>query len=153
MDVVFEEGSRDNVVHALNLPNGYTNRAKVPNNRIVPSWDVGFDVSTPGVPASGKQVVNSIPYTIEAMILSPGRVSRWMITEPAASSQDFPNNTTIADTVKGPQHPEGMQRPTDSRSQAFESGLFGGQSITLQPGDALSLTYSKAPSWRWRVVR
>jgi hypothetical protein len=152
-DVVFEEGSRDNVVHALNLPNGYTNKAKVPNNRIVTSWDVGFGVPTPPVPASGTYVVNATPFTIQAMIMSSGDVSRWTITEPEGSSQAFPNNTTIADTVRGPQHPEVAEGPQGTRSQTFDSGLFGGQAITIQPGDRLSLTYSEPPRWRWRAVR
>jgi hypothetical protein len=149
-DIVFEEGSRDNVVYALNLPNGYSNLAMIPNNRIVTSWDVGFDVPTPEVPASGRDVVNTTPYTIDAMILSPGKVSGWKITEPEAAPQDFPRNTTIADTVKGAQHPEKF---APARSQKFESGLSGGQSITLQPGDKITVTYSSPPAWRWRAVR
>ncbi|MDA4113189.1 MAG: hypothetical protein OK474_04000 [Thaumarchaeota archaeon] len=152
-DIVFEEGSRDNVVRAFNLPNGYTNKARVPNNRIITSWDVGFDVPTPPVPDSGRGVVNTTPYTIQAMIVSPGAVSQWSITEPGAASQAFPRNTTIADTVRGPQHPEKVQPSLDSRSQSFDSGFIVGQSITLQPGDRLLFTYSRPPSWRWRAVR
>ena len=48
-DIVFEPDARDNTIFAFNLPNGVTNRATIPTNRIIPNWPVGFDVSTPPV--------------------------------------------------------------------------------------------------------
>jgi hypothetical protein len=152
-DIVFEEESRDNTIYAMNLPNGYTNKAAVPTNKIVPSWEVGFDVPTSSVPRSGKEVMNETPYKVDVMIISPGAVSSWTITEAERAPQKFPNNTTIADTVKGPQHPEYMRTSPESRSVTFKSSLTSGQAIALEPGDAVKLLYTVAPTWRWRAVR
>jgi hypothetical protein len=135
-DIVFEEGSRDNTVYALNLPNGYTNNAAVPTNRIVPSWEVGFDVPTPPVPASGELSVNRTPFTVQVMIASAGKVSRWAITQAKDATDDLEEN----------------RRGTAPRAQDFR-GLTTGQIITLMPGDGVCFEHARPPSWKWKALR
>lgn len=57
-DVIFEASAKDNTIRALNLPNGITNNATTPTNRIILSRPAGFAVSTPPFPGSGKTLVN-----------------------------------------------------------------------------------------------
>ncbi|HID21267.1 MAG TPA: hypothetical protein EYP14_02570 [Planctomycetaceae bacterium] len=72
-DLVFEPDSRDNTVFAFDLPNGITNKARVPSNRVVPCGPVGFAVTTPPVPPSGRPVQNRNPYPVQVLVLAPGR--------------------------------------------------------------------------------
>jgi hypothetical protein len=122
-DLVFEEGSRNNTVFAYNLPNGLTNRAPTSNNRVIPNWSVGFDLATPPVPGSGSVLVNTTCFLVEVMITDPGQVSAWSL---------FDANGT---------------------EQAFLAGLHAGQAFSLEPGEAVKLSYGKAPGWRWRALR
>lgn len=122
-DVVFEASARDNLVTANMIPNGITNRAEVPTNRMITSYSVGYSIDTPQFPESGVQIMNQNPYPVSVEIVSPGAVSSW----------------TLADAV--------------TSSQAFEGQLFIGQSITLDPGDKIMFVYSEKPTWRWRALR
>ena len=57
-DLLFGPDSRDNTIFALSLPNGVTNRAAVPSDKVIPNWPIGFDIETPPVPARGDFLVN-----------------------------------------------------------------------------------------------
>lgn len=122
-DIVFQPAAKDNTVFVFGLPNGITNKATIPTNRIIPNWPVGFDVSTPALPASGAYLVNTSSYLVQVFILTPGEVSDW----------------TIAD-AKG-------------TSQTFAGALQVGQTFLLEPGDKAKFTYSKAPTWKWKALR
>jgi len=74
-DLVFEPDARANLVVAIDLPNGFTNLAITPTNRIVPCWPVGFEVETPSVPRSGETVSNRNPYRVEVILVEPGDVA------------------------------------------------------------------------------
>ena len=128
MDVVFEPEARDNAVHAFNLPNGFTNRAKMPTNRILPYSQVGFDVETPDFPRSGEVLTSRSAYLVEAFILTAGDVAEWSI------------------------------RDSRGAERTFKGGLSAGQSFLLEPGDQVCFNYlSKnshgVPSWSWKAIR
>jgi len=120
---VFEEEARNNTVSVWNLPHGITNKAKIPTNRIIQNEPVGFNVSTPAIPASGTYLVNTSAYLVEVFILSPGQVVDW----------------TIVDGV--------------GNAQTLSAGLFAGQTFLLEPGDKVKFNYTDAPTWRWRAFR
>jgi hypothetical protein len=122
-DLVFEEAARDNTVFLYNLPNGLTNNACYPNNRVVPNWTEGFNVKTPPFPNSGEVLVNRSSFTVEALILRNGKISQWSLADVNDQAQDIP------------------------------SGLFVGQSILLEPGDQVRFDYTEPPAWRWRALR
>jgi hypothetical protein len=136
-DIVFEPESRDNTVFAFSLPNGITNKATIPNNKIIPNWPVGFGIATPAVPATGEFAVNSHPYTVQVIILDAGEVSQWTLADPGPASP----------AVAGKPGPAGR-----SESQTISGGLTPGQTILLAPGDRVRFTYAKAPAWRWKAV-
>lgn len=150
-DIIFEPESRDNTIYAFNLPNGITNRATVPTNRIVPNWPVGFDVSTPSVPASGNSVVNTTPYTAQIIILTAGAVSSWTLTDAESPAQSYPRNLSLADNLNRPQLSE--PPPRAPINQTISAGFFPGQTIVLEPGEKIELTYSQAPTWKWKALR
>ena len=150
-DIVFEPDARDNTVFAFNLPNGITNRAETPTNRIIANWPVGFDVSTPPVPASGESIMNTTPYTVQVIILTPGTVSNWTLTDAGSTQQTYPRSLSLADNLKRPQLSPPPPRP--SSTQTISSGLFAGQTVTLEPGEKIQFTYSEAPTWRWKALR
>jgi len=129
-DIVFEPDSRDNTVFAFDLPNGITNLAKVPTNRIITNWPVGFDVSTPPVPPSGKPAVNRNPYPVQVLFTSGGRVSSWTLAGVEACEQ--PAKSAREQTIPGP--------------------LSAGQSVILQPGESIKLEYSQSPQWVWKAL-
>ncbi|MGD8749978.1 MAG: hypothetical protein PVG14_01075 [Anaerolineales bacterium] len=122
-DLVFEESARDNTVYVFKFPNGMTNRAKVPTNRIIQNLPPAFNLTSPPIPQSGSGLVNDTCYSVDIMILSPGQVSEWSIMD-----------------VHGNQ-------------QAFSSGVVTGQTICLDPGEQISLVYTKTPTWCWKASR
>jgi hypothetical protein len=122
-NIVFEAPALDNQVTVMNFPNGYTNNAEHPTNRIVSVKPIGFAVPTPDVPPSGTAIVNRNPYTIEVLILSSGSVSGWTLKD------------------------------ANGTEQTISAGLSSGQTISLEPGDAIQVEYTKMPAWRWRAVR
>jgi len=121
-NVIFEGPSRENLIIAVNLAEGITNNASIPTNRIIPTWPIGFSVATPPVPASGEEVVNRHPYTIEARIVTAGQVTEWIQTD------------------------------ANGVSQKFSGGLFTGHGFILQPGDKIGFSYTEPPTWRWRAL-
>jgi len=119
-DVVFEAEAAHNVVHMLHSRHGITNRATRPTNRVVLAGSAGFDVATPDVPPSGRGVVNRNPYPVTVIVLSPGDVSTWTLTD-----------------VKGV-------------GQAIRAGFTAGQCVQLSPGEKITITYTQPPIWRWK---
>ncbi len=122
-NVIFEETARDNLIIGVKLADGFTNNAIHPTNRIIPSGPIGFSVETPGVPASGEEVVNRLPYTVLARILHPGRVDGWIETD------------------------------ADGVVEQFSADLSAGQAFILEPGERIGFTYSEPPTWKWKAVR
>ena len=150
-DIVFQPDSRDNTIYATNLPNGITNNANHPTNRIVPNWPVGFGLPTPSVPQSGRPIVNRNPYTAEILILDPGKVTDWTLTDAGSTPQRLSRNLSLADNLRRP-----PMEPLPDRapvSHTIRGGLVAGQSIIVEPGDSVALTYTKAPEWAWRGLR
>lgn len=151
MDIVFEEDARDNTIMALNLPNGVTDRANVPTNKITTNWPVGFAVETPVIPASGEPIVNRSSFSVQVLILEPGTVLSWSMFDPGSTPQLNPYNLSLVDNLKGALNPVGPdQKKTEVR---IEGGLHSGQTFTLDPGDAISFDYSAPPKWRWKATR
>ncbi len=122
-DVVFEATAKNNLIAALRLPNGITNRAKQPTNRIITAAPVGYSIPTPQVPPSGREIVNRHPHPIEVRIVAPGKVSEWMETDALGNAR------------------------------TFRGGFSAGQSFTLDPGDTVRFTYEEAPAWVWKGLR
>jgi hypothetical protein len=122
-NVIFEPPARDNLVTAFELPNGLTNNAEHPTNRINLLKPVGFNVRTPDFPPFGKELTNREPYTIEATVLSAGSVTSWTIKD------------------------------ANGTAQKVSAGLSPGQRIVLEPGDAVTFEYQLAPTWKWRAMR
>ncbi len=122
-NVVFEPEAKDNIVYASKLPNGITNNATTPTNRIISCQPVGFDVNTPPFPASGKDALNRNPYPVGIIFLTPGTVSDWTLTD-----------------AKG-------------ISQTVSATLSAGQYLMLEPGDKIRFTYKTVPTWKWRASR
>jgi hypothetical protein len=149
-DIVFEPEARDNTIFAFNLPNGMTNKATVPSNRIIPNWPVGFDVVTPPVPASGAEAVNVNPYSVQVIIVTPGTVSDWTFTDVERRSAAVPHNLSLVDNLKRPPRP--LPPLGSPRSQTIAAGFTPGQAIILEPGERIKLTYAKAPTWRWKAL-
>jgi len=122
-NLIFEDTARDNLVFAVNLSEGITNNAKVPTNRIITSYPVGYSIETPPFPESGRELVNRQPYTVEVRILDPGQVSVWTQTD----GNGIPLTISAA--------------------------LSAGQSYILDPGDKIKFDYTKAPTWKWKALR
>jgi hypothetical protein len=120
-DLVFEADARDNIVHVFNLPNGVTNRARVPTNRILSNAPPGFDLTTPPVPLSGSETTNTTSMPVDIYILRTGQVSHWSI------------------------------RDSNGNNQEFATELLLGQTFRLEPGERIGFVYSKAPAWRWKA--
>jgi hypothetical protein len=121
-DVVFEASSKGNLVMAGRLPNGITNDAVQPTNRIIAARAGGFAVTTPPVPQSGHAMTNRLSTSVEIMIVQPGLVSAW----------------TLGDV--------------EGTLQQFDVALQVGQSIRLAPGESIQFDYTTEPHWRWRAV-
>lgn len=121
-NIVFEKPARDNLIVGVDLPNGITNNAEVPTNRIRSTAPMGYSIGTPPMPPSGERLVNRHPYVVEAQVVNAGDVTGWRLTDPDGSSQEF------------------------------SGGLFTGQTILLEPGDSVVFNYTKTPEWRWRAL-
>ncbi|MDP7619131.1 MAG: hypothetical protein QF652_02635 [Dehalococcoidia bacterium] len=123
MDLVFEADSRDNTVRTFGLPNGMTNKATVPTNRVVSNPAAGVDVLTPPVPRPGEDLLNTTCQTVEVFVLHSGDVSEWKICDARGSSR------------------------------TFSAGLLVGQSFVLDPGDGVRFEYDTPPTWDWKALR
>ena len=122
-DLVFEPDARDNTVYAFALPNGVTNAAQNPTNRLIMNQPVGFDVSTPGVSASDADIVNDSAHLVQAIILSPGNVSKWTLTD------------------------------AQGNAQTISAGLSAGQTLLLEAGDRVRFSYMEPPTWKSKALR
>ncbi|MDP7619929.1 MAG: hypothetical protein QF652_06785 [Dehalococcoidia bacterium] len=122
-NIVFEEGARDNTVHAFNLPHGITNNAENPTNRVVTNSTVGFAVETPAFPSSGSGLANTSSHTVEVFVTRPGNVSAWTIQD------------------------------ANGAAHTFEGELAVGQSFPLDPGDRVTFDYADRPDWVWKAMR
>jgi len=120
--LVFESDAKDNLVLAVNLANGITNRAAVPTNRIISCRSVGLGIDTPPVPPSGKDAVNRHPHAVEVLFLTPGKVSEW----------------TVADAA--------------GNAQSVSAGFSAGQTVTLQQGERIRFDAAAPPTWRWKAL-
>jgi hypothetical protein len=150
-DLVFQSDARENTVFALSLPNGYTNLARIPTNRIIPNWPVGFSVPTPDIPLSGEFITNTAPFSIQILILSPGDVSQWTLLEAERTMPSIPFNLSIVDNLRRPE--TRLQSAGEPEAQTIKGGLSAGQIILLEPGEQISFTYEQAPTWRWKALR
>jgi len=117
--IVFEATAEANRVTAMNLAGGLTNNATKPTSKVIVADPIGLAVDTPEIPVSGEPITNRSCLSIDALILDAGDVSEWTLTTADGVSQ----------TIPGP--------------------LQTGQSIALEPGDALIFHYTGIPSWRW----
>jgi hypothetical protein len=122
-DVVFEPSATDNLITAIRLPSGITNRAARPTNRIVGTEPIGYGIATPPVPASGAEIINRYPHLVQVRILAPGKITQWTETDAAGNVRTFPGE------------------------------LHAGQTLTLEPGDKLRLRYTQPPRWIWKGLR
>jgi hypothetical protein len=121
-NIVFGPEAADNIIHALNLPQGITNNARTPTNRIIPAEPVGFALDTPPVPPSDKALTNLHPYPVNVIITAAGNVTAWTLTDAKGVFQRIP------------------------------APLTAGQTITLQPGEKIILSYTTPPTWRWKAA-
>ena len=117
--IIFETSAVENFFVNGILPEGFTNNATNPTNRIIKTGVLGYGFSTPSVPASGIDVVNTFPYPVEVQIVTAGQVSAWTVTD------------------------------ANGTFQTFNNGLFVGQRFGLNPGYKVRFTYTQAPTWRW----
>ena len=122
-NLVFESPSRDNYIFAVTLPQGFTNRATHPTNKLILTTPVGYSIETPPLPPTGEALENRLPYTIEVTFLTSGQVSGRSITD------------------------------ANGKSQSISAPLLAGQTLILDPGDKVTLSYSEAPTWVWRALR
>ena len=123
--IVFEDSARDNLVYLMKpIAKNYEiiNNATVPTNRVITTYSVGFDVETPTIADSGKEIENRTSYTVEVNILDAGEVTSWKKTDP------------------------------NRKSSLFEGKLFVGQSFILAPGDKIQFNYTQAPRWVWKAL-
>jgi hypothetical protein len=118
--VIFEGPAERNRIEMVYPASGYTNNAAKPNNVIVPQVSAGFGIETPSVPASGEALVNRTPFNVEVLVTAAGEVTGWTLTDTNGASQDFAASWSV------------------------------GQRFPLAPGEAITVTYTAAPTWRWR---
>jgi hypothetical protein len=168
--IVFESTARNNIVETLHLGGSVTNLAEIPNNQVVSTHQVGLHVETPPVPRSGQETTNRNPWSVEVIILKPGQIAGWTITEfnkppqwvcnPLRETAQ-PMSEEMASYMRPkavPNSPRAYNQKhlisaADKTSVTIEGGLFPGQCIVLDPGDRITFQYSEAPSWRWKALR
>ena len=141
-------GTRDNTIVAMSLPNGVTNNARVPSNRIISNWPTGFSIDTPPVPPSGETLVNRTSHAVQLIIVEPGEVSAWTITDCGSTAPRIPYNLSLVDnSASEPPPPDEEREPV---SQTIENGPVAGQTMLLEPGDGVAFNYTEPPVWRWK---
>lgn len=118
--VIFEAPAERNRIDMVYPESGYVNNAANPTNVIVPQVSPGFGIETPPVPASGEPMVNRTPFNVEILVTSPGQVSGWSLADTSGVAQDFTGSWAA------------------------------GQSVTLAPGERITVHYSETPGWRWK---
>ncbi len=150
-DLLFGPDSRDNTIFALSLPNGVTNRAAVPSDKIIPNWPIGFDIETPPVPARGDFLVNRTSHAVQVLIVSAGQVTEWSLGDSGSTAQGVPGNLSLVDNLSGT--PPELLPPRPPQEQLVGAGLHAGQTFILEPGDRVKFVYTEAPAWRWKALR
>lgn len=169
--VIFESTARDNLIFALYLAGGVTNNALVANNRIISTHSQGLGVATPAVAPSGQEVENRYAWPVQIIITDPGHVTEWRLAE-LSHAENWVYNPLREDVQPMNEQTHTAIRPktvtnsprafhqrlkssADSKEESvtIKGPLFAGQCITLDPGDRIQLTYSQAPSWRWKALR
>jgi len=126
--ITLQENASGNQFRLLGLGGGYENWARQPTNRfyLAPSGatqqlGVGFSLATPDIPASGVPVVNREPFPVGIIVVDPGSVNAWSLTD-----------------VYG-------------ANRRIEAPLNAGQSLSLHPGESVTLYYEgRRPRWVWR---
>lgn len=121
-DIVFREESRDNLVHAFNLPHGFTNLAKLPTNKVTMNRAAGFEIQTPDFPQQGTFCVNRTCFQVQVFITDPGELTGWTLEDAGGASQ------------------------------SLAGGFFAGQSFLLDPGDKVRADYTRRPQWKWKAM-
>lgn len=150
-DIVFEADARDNIVHVMSMPNGLTNYARLPTNKIFLNRTVGFAVETPDFPHRGEWLINTTSLTVQVLIIDPGRVHAWTLRDAGESAAHNPWNLSLVDNLTGP---ERSDMPDAAQvEQKLQSGLFTGQTFILDPGEAVKFDYEDAPTWRWKAMK
>ena len=85
---------------------------------------------------------------MQVLIVEPGEVSSWTIADCGSTAPLAPFNLSLADS-HGPRPAEpGPER--EPGSQTIWGPLYAGQTILLEPGDAVSFVYDVPPVWRWK---
>jgi hypothetical protein len=107
----------------LHSPFRVDDRSTKHTNRVLAPGD-SVALETPPVPTSGGVCQNLQAYAVEVRIIDPGDVKAWTETQ-------------------GP----------ESGWTEFKGPLAAGQSFVLNPGDAIRLDYTRAPTWRWKAIR
>jgi len=85
----------------------------------------GFNITTPAVPASTVNAVNTFGVPVIIYILTAGTATGWSIT-------DVSGNVVAISASTGP--------PV-------------GSAIYLPPNASIKITYSAAPTWKWYALR
>lgn len=118
--IVFEEAAERNRINMVYPASGYTNNAVRPTNVIEPQVAAGFAIKTPPMPPSGELLINRTPFRVEVLVIATGRVQNWILTDVVGAAQGLDGDWT------------------------------SGQTITLDPGEGITVNYTEAPVWRWR---
>lgn len=126
-DALIFEGSTDhNLIYTMGVSHNGISVNTSTTNRVVSAQAIGFDISTPAVPGSSTTtggIRNDTGYSVIITILTSGTVNEWRLVD------------------------------GNGNSNTVSSGLTAGQSIYLEPGDTIRISYSAAPTWRWRAIR
>ena len=118
---------------------------------MVGNRSVGLGIETPAVPASGAPCVNTSGSTVQVLFIEPGQVSQWWLADAGTSAPRRPGNLSLIDNLRDGAPDEGGER--EALVQSVPGPLHAGQTLVLDPGDSLGLTYATAPTWRWKALR
>jgi hypothetical protein len=94
--------------------------------------------------------VNTTCFWVEVLITEAGQVSSWTLAEAEYLPQYLPHNLSLVDNLRHPPRPVPPSPPPET--QTIHAPLFPGQTITLEPGEKIQLTYTQPPSWRWKAL-
>ena len=122
--LVLGNQATDNIIKVMNLPlNAMVQTSNPPTNRIIALKSYGFELTTPAMPPSGQFAINDTGFGIVVMITNAGTVSSWSLKD------------------------------TSGTVSTISASVYTGQSIMLEPGESIRLTYTAVPSWRWRILK
>jgi hypothetical protein len=149
-DLVFEAEARENIVHAFALPNGLSNRARIPTNQVILGHAPGFSILTPPVPPSGEWTANATCFRAQVLITEAGKVSSWTLAEAEHLPVNLPHNLSLVDNLHHPPRPAPPSPIPET--QTIRAPLFPGQTFILEPGEQVQFTYTQPPHWRWKAL-